>query len=209
MLYPVELRVLFQRRSEPDRLEAEGNVRGKGFLTREIYSGPNDFILPLVYEPFRHLIDATLSDPTPEKKMRFPRPIAALNIVLALLFAVFAWFQRNDIDPAIYYHPSVIDAALWFLFYLLIAVLLVVILYRPLPRWLLIVAVVACLIEMGRTGPGLYDNLFGGDSFNMTQVSMSAADPRVELSREFFGALIALAGTGLLIFQNRKRVNRV
>jgi hypothetical protein len=141
--------------------------------------------------------------------MRFSRPIIALNLVLALLFTVFAWYQRNDIDPAIYYHPSVIDAALWFLFYLLIAVLLVVILYRPLPRWLLVVAVLACLIEMGRTGPGLYDNLFGGDSFNMTQVSMSAADPRVELSREFFGALIALAGTGLLIFQNRKGVNRV
>ena len=141
--------------------------------------------------------------------MRFPRPVIALNLVLALLFTVFAWYQRNDIDPAIYYHPSVIDAALWFLFYLLIAVLLVVILYRPLPRWLLVVAVLACLVEMGRTGPGLYDNLFGGDSFNMTQVSMSAADPRVELSREFFGALIALAGTGLLIFQNRRRVNRV
>jgi len=140
--------------------------------------------------------------------MRFSRPIIALNLVLALLFTVFAWYQRNDIDPAIYHHPSVIDAALWLLFYLLIAVLLVVILYRPLPRWLLIVAVLACLIEMGRTGPGLYDNLFGGESFNMTQVSMSAADPRVELSREFFGALIALAGTGLLIFQNRKRTNR-
>lgn len=141
--------------------------------------------------------------------MRFSSPVAVLNFIFATLFAVFAWYQRNDIDPAIYYHPSVIDAALWLLFYLLISVLLVLILYRPLPRWLLIVAVLACLVEMGRTGPGLYDNLFGGESFNMTQVSMSAADPRVELSREFFGTLIALVGTSLLIFQNRKQVSRV
>jgi hypothetical protein len=138
--------------------------------------------------------------------MRFSRPVASLNLCFALLFTVFAWYQRNDIDPAIYHHPSVIDAALWFLFYLLIASLLVVILYRPLPRWLLVAAVLACLVEMGRSGPGLYENLFGGESFTMTQVSMSAEDPRVELSREFFGAVIALAGTGLLIFQNRKVV---
>ena len=36
VLYPVELRVLCQRRFRPDRFEAEGNVRGKGSLTREI-----------------------------------------------------------------------------------------------------------------------------------------------------------------------------
>ncbi len=140
--------------------------------------------------------------------MRFPPAAAALNIVLAMLFTVFAWLQRNDIDPAIYDHPSVIDAALWLLFYLLIAVLLVVILFRPLPRWLLLVALLACLIEMGRTGPGLYENVFGEESFTMTQVSMTAADPRVELTREFFGAVIALAGVVLLVFQNRRRVNR-
>jgi glucan phosphoethanolaminetransferase (alkaline phosphatase superfamily) len=140
--------------------------------------------------------------------MRFPPAAAALNIVLAMLFTVFAWLQRNDIDPAIYDHPSVIDAALWLLFYLLIAVLLVVILFRPLPRWLLLVALLACLIEMGRTGPGLYENVFGEESFTMTQVSMTAADPRVELTREFFGAVIALAGVGLLVFQNRRRVKR-
>ena len=137
--------------------------------------------------------------------MRLSPPFVALHIALAILFSVFAWFQRNDIDPAIYYHPSVIDAAAWLLFYLFIAVLLIVTLFRPLPRWLLIVAALACLVEMGRSGPGLYANFFGDEAFTMTQVSMSAADPRVELSREFFGALIALAGVGWLALQNRKR----
>ena len=130
--------------------------------------------------------------------------LSLVNIALAILFGLFAWLQRNDIDPAIYYHPSVIDATLWFLFYLLIAALFVVILFRPLPRWILILAALACLIEMVRTGPGLYENLFGEDSFTMTQTSMSAEEPRVELSREFFGAVIALAGVGLLSWQNRR-----
>lgn len=136
--------------------------------------------------------------------MRVSPLLASANLLAAILFAVFAWYQRNDIDPAIYDHPSVIDAALWLLFYLLIAILFVVILFRRLPRWLLIIGALACLIEMGRTGPGLYENIFGEKSFTMTQVSMSAEDPRVELSREFFGALIALAGVGFLFFQERR-----
>lgn len=136
--------------------------------------------------------------------MRVRSPLLVLNLALAALFAVFAWLQRNDIDPAIYYHPSVIDSALWLAFYLLIAVLFVVVCFRPLPRWLLVVAALACLVEMVRTGPGLYDNLFGGQDFTMTQTSMSAEDPRVELSREFFGAVIALAGVGALAWQNRR-----
>ena len=141
--------------------------------------------------------------------MRFSRPVVLLNLALAVLFSIFSWLQRNDIDPAIYYHPSVIDAVLWLLFYLFIAALLVLILFRPLPRWLLAVAALACLIEMGRSGPGLYENIFGGDSFTMTQASMTASDPRVELSREFFGAFIALAAVGLLVFESRPRPGRV
>ena len=136
--------------------------------------------------------------------MRVKTPLAILNFALAALFAVFAWMQRNDIDPAIYNHPSVLDAALWLAFYLLIAVLFVVVTFRTVPRWLLLIAAIACLVEMVRTGPGLYENLVGEKEFTMTQMSMSAEDPRVELSREFFGAVIALAGVGLIAWQNRK-----
>lgn len=135
--------------------------------------------------------------------MRVRPPLLVLNLLLSLLFGFFAWMQRNDIDPAIYHHPSVIDAALWFAFYLLIGALLVVICFRRLPRWLLAMAALACLVELGLTAPGLYENLFGDNTFTMTQVSMTAEDPRVELSREFFGALIALAGVGFLAWQNR------
>ena len=140
--------------------------------------------------------------------MRVRPPLLVANLLLAALFALFAWLQRNDIDPAIYDHPSVLDAALWFAFYLLIAVLFVVVCFRPLPRWLLVLGAVACLVEMARTGPGLYENAFGNKEFTMTQTSMTAEDPSVELSREFFGAFIALVGVGLLAWQNRRPVTR-
>ena len=140
--------------------------------------------------------------------MRVKTPLAILNFALAAIFVLFAWMQRNDIDPAIYDRPSVIDAALWLAFYLLIGVLFVIVTFRRVPRWLLVIAAIACLIEMVRTGPGLYENLVGEKEFTMTQVSMSAEDPRVELSREFFGAVIALAGVGLIAWENRKRGKR-
>jgi hypothetical protein len=136
--------------------------------------------------------------------MRVKPALLVVNFALAGLFGVFSWMQRNDIDPAIYDRPSVIDAALWLAFYLLIAILFVAICFRPVPRWLLVVAAAACLVELVRTGPGLYENLAGDKEFTMTQASMSASDPRVELSREFFGAVIALAGVGAIAWQNRK-----
>ncbi len=117
--------------------------------------------------------------------------LAILHTFAALLFVVFAWFQRNDIDPTVYFRPSSIDATLWFLFYSLIAFLLVFVCFRRIPRWLLVLSLCACLAEMIITGPGLFENLFGTKEFTVTQVSMSAEDPRVELTREFLGAVIA------------------
>lgn len=137
--------------------------------------------------------------------MRVKPALLAANLALAVLFGAFSWMQRNDLDPAIYDRPSVIDAALWLAFYLLISILFVAISFRQVPRWLLVVAAAACLAEMVRTGPGLYENLAGDREFTMTQASMSASDPRVELSREFFGAVIALAGVGAIAWQNRNR----
>lgn len=127
-----------------------------------------------------------------------------IHIVAALLFLLFAWLQHNDIDPEIYHNSSSLDATLWFLFYLLIAILFVVAIFKPVPRWILLLSIVACVVEMVMTGPGLIENLFGEKEFTMTQVSMSAEDPRVELTREFFGAVIALAGVLFLFLRHGK-----
>ena len=56
----------------------------------------------------------------------------------------------------------------------------------------------------GRTVPGLWENLFGERPFTMTQTSMSSSDPRVELTREFFGALIALGALAFLWWEQRR-----
>ena len=131
--------------------------------------------------------------------------IALVHLALAAMFALFAWLQRNDLDPAIYDRPSVVDAALWFAFYLLIAALFVWSLFRRVPQWLLAVAALACLVELATTAPGLWENLFGARDFTLTQASMSADDPRVELTREFGGALIALAGVAVRWRRERRR----
>lgn len=139
-----------------------------------------------------------------------PKPRAStatvvVHLLLAAMFALFAALQVNDIDRSIYHEPSVIDAASWFGFYLVIAYLFVASLRGRVPKWLLALAALACLLEMATTGPGLYENVFGDRAFTMTQESMSAEDPRVELTREFFGAVIALAGVTILWRRERRR----
>jgi hypothetical protein len=127
-----------------------------------------------------------------------------LHLIAAAVFTIFSFLQWNDLDPAIYDHPSRIDALSWALFYALIAGLFVLSLFRVLPRWVLTVAVVFCAIELARTAPGFWENLTAAEAFTLAQSGMSAADPRVELSREFLGALIALAGVGFLAWERKR-----
>ena len=96
------------------------------------------------------------------------------------------------------------DAAIWLLFYFFIGVMLIAVIFRKIPGWILLIGVIACVVQMAISGPGLYQNLFGSESFNMTQSSMSAKDPRVELSREFLGAVIAMLGVVWIWWQRRK-----
>ena len=137
-----------------------------------------------------------------------PVALRVFNLVAAATFALFAWLQWNDIDPVIYADPSVPDALGWAAFYAFVAVLFVLVLVRRLPRWVLFLGLALCVIQMGRTAPGFWENLTGDHPFTITQAGMSATDPRVELSREFFGALIALVGVAVVAFENA-RVARV
>lgn len=131
------------------------------------------------------------------------RVFTIINLLLVLLFGLFAWLQMNDIDPRIYENASSFDAWSWVVFYGLIAVSfgLAVANIRPWPLYLLMIGF--CVYEMIDTGPGLYQNLFGDKDFTMMGESMNARDPRVELSREFFGAVIALVAIGFLWLQRR------
>jgi hypothetical protein len=127
--------------------------------------------------------------------------LVTANVALAIMFAVFSYLQLNDTNPEIYDHPSLLDAWSWTAFYGLVAVLCLLSIFRRVPSLLLGVAAVFCLCEMARTAPGLYDNLFHAGRFTMAGTSMSASHPEVELTREFFGALIALGAVGFLGWQ--------
>ena len=130
--------------------------------------------------------------------------LISITALLAGLFAVFAFFQLNDTNPEIYHRPSVIDAWSWVAFYGLISILCLVSIFRPIPLALLGAAALFCAYEMATTAPGLYRNLFEAESFTMTGASMAPSRSEVELSREFFGALIGLFGITFLWWQVKK-----
>jgi hypothetical protein len=81
--------------------------------------------------------------------------IRVFEATAAAMFAVFSWLQWNDLDPTVYHHPSMADAILWGLFCALIAALFVLAFFRRLPGWLIAVAAACCLVQLGRTAPGL------------------------------------------------------
>ncbi len=130
--------------------------------------------------------------------------IIGLTALMSLMFAVFAYVQLNDIDPEVYHKPSAVDVWSWVIFYSLLAVLSAASIFWKVPRVWLVLAAVFCLFEMVRTGPGLWQNLFQAEKFTMTGASMSPTRSEVELSREFFGALIGLAGVGFLWWQSTR-----
>ena len=130
--------------------------------------------------------------------------LIGLTALMGLMFAVFAYVQINDIDPEVYHKPSAFDAWSWVVFYGALAVLCLASIFWRVPRLWLVLAAVFCLVEMVRTGPGLWNNLFQAEQFTMTGASMSPTRSEVELSREFFGALIGLAGLGFLWWQSKK-----
>ncbi len=124
-----------------------------------------------------------------------------VNILGLLICAFFAYLQWNDVDPEVYHKPSRFDAIAWLVFYAFVGALFAIALTgKPVSKWLLAIGFAACLVQMGRTVPGFFEN-FGSDDFSMGQESMTASDPRVELTREFFGAAIALVGLILLTCQ--------
>ena len=128
--------------------------------------------------------------------------------LLGGLFGLFAFFQLNDTDPAVYHQPSIIDAWSWVAFYGLISILCVVSIFRSVPKPLLVIAALFCVYEMVTTAPGLYRNFFEAEHFTMTGASMSPTHSEVELSREFFGALIGLAGVGVIWWQTKNSVRK-
>lgn len=109
---------------------------------------------------------------------------AVLSINLLLLLA-FSALQLNDPDPI-----------LWIAFYLLCAAVpFLALINKPL-KIVAVVALIACAIEMARTGSGAYNYYLHMAEEPLMQ-SMNPNKPYIEEAREFLGALIALALVGI------------
>jgi hypothetical protein len=134
--------------------------------------------------------------------------ITIANVAGLALFTFFAWLQREDDNPDVYVNPSAVDTWTWIIFYGLVAVLFGLALLRRFPWPLYALAGSLCLYEFVMTGPGLISNLTSGH-FNMTKEGMSPAHGEVELTREFFGAVIALAACSFLWWQRGRRQPQV
>lgn len=132
-----------------------------------------------------------------------------IHCLLGVLFAAFAAFQVNDVDPDVYHEASRVDSISWLIFYGFVALLMF---WRATGRRvvfpILLLGALFCIYEMVMTGPGLYDNLFKQEDFTITGAQMAPERSHIELSREFFGAVIALAGLVFIFFQQRFSKNK-
>lgn len=104
----------------------------------------------------------------------------AVLVVNLLLMLVFAAVQWNDPDPL-----------LWIGFYLLCAAVPLLVLLRKPVTYLVLVAVIGCVIELTGTASGAYNYFLHMNEEPLMQ-SMNPNKPYIEEAREFLGSLIAL-----------------
>lgn len=101
------------------------------------------------------------------------------NIILAILFAVFAVVQINDPDPW-----------LWVLYYGFVAAISAAAIFGKYNRWLLVLGILAGLIGTGLLLPEFIDWIQKG--MPTITGSMKAESPHVEFTREFLGLFICM-----------------
>jgi len=116
-----------------------------------------------------------------------------LHALLALLFLVFALVQFNDPDPL-----------LWVCMYLLVATVPALALFGRLNKWVLLVAVLVCLVAVVISGAGFVEFL----TQHRSESIITGMDPSrmyIEESRETLGALLGLAVVAFYVLRARKR----
>ena len=129
--------------------------------------------------------------------------VTVVNFFGILLFVFFAYLQHDDNNSEIYANPKLLDVWMWIAFYGLVALLFGLTIWWRVPRLLCLVAFCFCAYKLSITAPGFVTNLTSGH-FTLTKAGMSPDRSEVELTREFFGALIALAGVSFLWWQRNK-----
>jgi len=106
-----------------------------------------------------------------------------VNLLLAILFIIFAVVQYNDPDPYA-----------WMVLYLFVALISGLAAFNKFNVKLILAGIAVCLIGMVFLLPDFIDWIRSGAE-SITQ-SMKAEKPHIELTREFLGLLIC----GLVLF---------
>ncbi|MCH2083482.1 MAG: transmembrane 220 family protein [Saprospiraceae bacterium] len=114
------------------------------------------------------------------------------NILIGILFLLFAYFQINDPDPAV-----------WIAIYAAVGLSSLAAIFRNLPTWLPLVGVGLCIAWVVALLPAFINWLQMGAP-SITE-SMKAEKPHIEYTREFLGLIICGIGFGFLYFQAKKR----
>ena len=114
-----------------------------------------------------------------------------LNLILALLFILFAYFQLNDPDPW-----------LWITIYLVVAGICAFAAFGKSNRWVIIIGIAGLTIYWAMLLPDFIAWL--GEGMPTITGSMKAASPHIELVREFLGLLILMGVLGWQYWRMRK-----
>ncbi len=114
------------------------------------------------------------------------------NIILTILFIVFAIVQYNDPDPW-----------LWIGIYLFMTIMSGLAASNRFPSWVLRGGMLGCIIGLAMLLPDFIDWLSTGAE-SITQ-SMKAEEPHIELTREFLGLLFCTMTLGFLLWQGEPK----
>lgn len=116
-----------------------------------------------------------------------------LNIILTIIFVLFAIVQYNDPDPWA-----------WIALYLFIAVVSGFAIVGRYNRYAILGGLVVCLIWMA----SLIPDFINWVKMGMPTItgSMKAEAPHIELTREFLGLVVCIAALTFQYFRFRKSV---
>ena len=92
---------------------------------------------------------------------------------------------------------------MWVVCYGLIAISFLAACFRKHPKILYWIGLAISAYFVVISAPSFVENLLSSE-FDMAQESMNPEKPQIEITREFFGALIGIAALGFLWWQARK-----